>query len=134
VALYTGIALGSPTPANQGTNYYQMINYSCIDLCLILANDPINPAQNESSLRALRFILLIVSGLALFKEFYQVLTQRDKYFRRFYINCIELHMYVSINYCDLTDYLQVNLNVIFISIERFYNDVVKNIARFLFRK
>jgi hypothetical protein len=95
VALYTGIALSSPTPANQGTNYYQMVNYSCIDLCLILANNPINPAQNQSSIRALRFILLIVSGLALFKEFYQVLTQRDKYFRRFYINVIELHMYVS---------------------------------------
>jgi len=98
VALYTGIALGSPTPAHQGTNYYQMSNYSCVDLCLALANYPINPARNQSPIRALRFILLIVSSLALLKELYQIMTQRDKYFRRFYINIIELHMYVSFNF------------------------------------
>ena len=95
VALYTGIALGSPTPTEQGSNYYRMVNYSCIDLCLTLANDPIHPAREYASLRALRIILLIVSCLALCKEFFQVLTQREKYFRRFYINLIELHMYVS---------------------------------------
>ena len=96
VALYTGIALGSPTPAAQGTNYYQMVNYSCFDLCTQLANDPIKPAGDNSPLRALRLILLIFSGFALLKELFQVLTQREKYFRRFYINLIELHMYVSI--------------------------------------
>ncbi|UJR32325.1 hypothetical protein I4U23_019789 [Adineta vaga] len=95
VALYTGIALGSPTPSDQGTNYYQMVNYSCYDLCLTLANDPKNPATDNSALRALRLILLILSGFALLKELFQVLTQREKYFRRFYINLIELHMYVS---------------------------------------
>ena len=56
-----------------------------------------NPATDNPSLRALRLILLILSGFALLKEFFQVLTQREKYFRRFYINLIELHMYVSIN-------------------------------------
>lgn len=96
VALYTGIALGSPTPSAQGTNYYEMVNYSCFDLCTTLANDPVNPAGDNSSLRALRLILLILSGFALLKELFQVLTQREKYFRRFYINLIELHMYVSI--------------------------------------
>jgi len=95
VALYTGIALGSPTPADQGTNYYEMVNYSCYDLCLTLANDPLRPATDKPALRALRLILLILSGFALLKELFQVLTQREKYFRRFYINLIELHMYVS---------------------------------------
>ncbi len=74
-----------------------MVNYTCYDLCLTLANDPSNSAGDKSSLRALRFILLIISGFALLKEFFQVLTQREKYFRKFYINLIELHMYVSIN-------------------------------------
>ncbi len=97
VALYTGIALGSPTPANQGTNYYEMVNYSCYDLCLTLVNDPYKPAGDNPALRVLRLILLILSGFALLKELFQVLTQREKYFRRFYINLIELHMYVSIN-------------------------------------
>ena len=97
VALYTGIALGSPTPANQGTSYYNMVNYSCIDLCLTLTNDPTNPATDQPFLRAIRLILLIISGIAILKEFYQVFTQKEKYFRRFYINLIELHMYVSID-------------------------------------
>lgn len=73
-----------------------MVNYSCYDLCITLANDPVNPAGDNSPLRALRLILLILSGFALLKELFQVLTQREKYFRRFYINLIELHMYVSI--------------------------------------
>ncbi|CAF4612227.1 unnamed protein product [Rotaria sp. Silwood1] len=95
VALYTGIALGSPTPADQGKNYYQMVNHSCFDLCITLANDHTNPAPDHPALRALRLILLILSGFALLKELFQILTQREKYFRRFYINLIELHMYVS---------------------------------------
>ncbi|CAF3558235.1 unnamed protein product [Rotaria sp. Silwood1] len=95
VALYTGIALGSPTPADQGKNYYQMVNHSCFDLCITLANDHTNPATDHPALRALRLILLILSGFALLKELFQILTQREKYFRRFYINLIELHMYVS---------------------------------------
>jgi hypothetical protein len=77
-----------------------MVNYSCYDLCVTLANDPQNPATDNSPLRALRLILLILSGFALLKELFQVLTQREKYFRRFYINLIELHMYVSINQND----------------------------------
>jgi len=97
VALYTGIALGSPTPTVQGTSYYEMVNYSCYDLCLTLANDPQMPATDKPALRGLRLILLILSCFALLKELFQVLTQREKYFRRFYINLIELHMYVSIN-------------------------------------
>jgi len=97
VALYTGIALGSPTPAAQGKNYYAMVNYTCYDLCITLTNDPYKPARDNSPLRALRLILLILSGFALLKELFQILTQREKYFRRFYINLIELHMYVSID-------------------------------------
>lgn len=112
VALYTGITLGSPTPADQGTNYYQMTNYSCFDLCLTLANYSTNPAGDQPFLRALRVILLIVSGFAILKELYQVLTQREKYFRRFYINIIELHMYVSI--------------VLSILIGNYRNDIVKS--------
>ncbi len=97
VTLYTSIALVSPTPADQNNNYYQMVNYTCNDLCLTLANDPTNPAQDRPSIRAFRFILLILSCLGLFKEFHQMLTQREKYFHRFYINLIELHMHVSID-------------------------------------
>jgi len=77
-----------------------MVNYSCYDLCITLANDSQMPATDQSALRALRLILLILSGFALLKELFQVLTQREKYFRRFYINLIELHMYVSINEND----------------------------------
>lgn len=101
VALYTGIALGSPTPAHQDTNYYQMTTYNCLDLCLTLANNPINPAGDKSPIRALRFILLIVSSFGLLKELYQMFKQRDKYVRRFYINLIELHMYVSISFINI---------------------------------
>ncbi|CAF1472108.1 unnamed protein product [Adineta steineri] len=95
VALYTGITLGSPTPKTQGTNYYLMVNYSCYDLCTTLVNNPINPAQDEPAIRALRFILLITSCLGLLKESYQMFTQREKYFHRFYINLIEIHIFVS---------------------------------------
>jgi hypothetical protein len=97
VALYTGIALGSPTPTGQQTNYYQMVNYTCWDLCLTLANDRHRPAQDNATLRPLRLLLLILSGFALLKELVQIFAQRNKYFRRFYINLIELHMYVSID-------------------------------------
>lgn len=90
------MALDSPTPANQGSNYYEMINYTCFDLCITLANNPIQPASNNTLIRALRFILLILSSLALFKELFEIITERDKYFRRFHIHLIELHMYVSI--------------------------------------
>ncbi|UJR20085.1 hypothetical protein I4U23_023217 [Adineta vaga] len=95
VTLYTGVTLGSPTPANQGTNYYQTMNYSCHDLCIKLVNDSNNPAQNQPGMHTLRLILLIISCLGLIKEFYQMFTQREKYFHRFYINLIELHIYVS---------------------------------------
>ncbi|CAF1281745.1 unnamed protein product [Rotaria magnacalcarata] len=95
VALYTGVTLGSPTPADQGTNYYRMTNYTCFDLCVTLANDVTNPATDHPAIRALRLILLIISCFALIKEIFQVLTQKDKYFRNFYINLIELHMYIS---------------------------------------
>jgi hypothetical protein len=74
-----------------------MVNYTCYDLCITLTNDPYKPASDNSPLRALRLILLILSGFALLKELFQILTQREKYFRRFYINLIELHMYVSID-------------------------------------
>ena len=95
VALYTGIALSSPTPSNQGSSYYQMVNYSCFDLCIRVANDPFHPEPEHTRLRAWRLILLILSSCALLKELFQVFTQREKYFRKFYINLIELHMYVS---------------------------------------
>jgi hypothetical protein len=82
-----------------------MVNYSCYDLCVTLTNNPNNPATDRSALRALRLILLIVSGFALLKEFFQILTQREKYFRKFYINLIELHMYVSIFQSKKTSFL-----------------------------
>lgn len=105
VALYTTICLTSPTPAAQGTSYYETVNMSCFELCIVLSNDLDIPADDESLLRFFRWVLLIFSVFALFKEFLQIVTQRQKYFRRFYINLIELHMYVS---NEMNDCHQIN--------------------------
>ncbi|CAF1358986.1 unnamed protein product [Rotaria sp. Silwood1] len=95
VALYTGITLGSPTPAAQNTSYYAMTNYSCFDLCITLANNLQNPASNDPICRTFRSILLVLSCCALLKELFQIITQRKEYFRKILINLIELHMYIS---------------------------------------
>ncbi|CAF1528294.1 unnamed protein product [Didymodactylos carnosus] len=92
VTLYTGITLGSPTPAQQGTSYYKLVNYTCSQMCYMLANDVQSPLKSNDYLRALRFTLLLFSCLALLKEFFQIFTQREKYFGRFFINLIELHI------------------------------------------
>ncbi|CAF0993111.1 unnamed protein product [Didymodactylos carnosus] len=95
VTLYTGITLGSPTPALQGMNYYSLVNYTCEQTCWMLTNDMETPLQPSTPLRALRFMLLILSCLTLLKEFIQLFTQKEKYFRKFFINMLEVHMYVS---------------------------------------
>jgi len=48
----------------------------------------------------------LCSGIALLKEFIQLITQREKYFRGFFVNCLELHTYacailfaMDLNYC-----------------------------------
>lgn len=115
VALYTGVTLGSPTPSNQGSSYYQMVNYTCFDMCIRLANDLDHPELEHTTIRAWRLILLILSSCALLKEIFQVFTQRDKYFRKFYINLIELHMYVSILKFKNSKEMLLNINLHFSS-------------------
>jgi hypothetical protein len=41
----------------------------------------------------LRALLLLCSGIAVLKEFIQLITQREKYFRGFFVNFLELHTY-----------------------------------------
>ncbi|CAF1021764.1 unnamed protein product [Didymodactylos carnosus] len=94
VSLYTGIALTSPTPYKPGFTYYDMANITCKQMCLTMQNDPTDPLQSNILLHIARIILLLASCLALFKEFIQLVTQREKYFRGFFVNFLELHTYV----------------------------------------
>ncbi|CAF0923120.1 unnamed protein product [Adineta steineri] len=91
VCLYTGVALSSPTPPR---SYYDAANITCKQLCEGLTLDPIDPLPGNVLLRFLRALLLLCSGIALLKEFIQLLTQREKYFRGFFVNFLELHTYV----------------------------------------
>jgi hypothetical protein len=97
VTLYTGVVLASPTPSIQSTNYYALINNSCNELCFKLSNHQENPLANDNSiLRIFRTLLLILSCLTIFKEGFQLITQKNVYFKKICINLLEIHMYVSI--------------------------------------
>jgi hypothetical protein len=98
VTLYTGVVLASPTPSLQSTNYYALVNNSCNEICFKLSNYAENPLDSDNSMiRIFRTFLLILSSLTLLKEGFQIITQKDKYFKKVFINLLELHMYVSIN-------------------------------------
>ncbi|CAF1681732.1 unnamed protein product, partial [Adineta ricciae] len=103
VFLYTGVALGSPTPPR---SYYDTSNFTCIELCQNLTSDIHDPLPGNSVLRCLRYMLLFCSCVALLKEFFQLLNQREKYFRDIFINFLEVFAYVcgilfsiDLNYC-----------------------------------
>lgn len=109
VCLYTGVALASPTPPR---SYYDSINITCKQLCDKLTLDPLDPLPGNVLLRKLkgrvvvfqwntkiflgflRALLLLCSGIAVLKEFIQLITQREKYFRGFFVNFLELHTYI----------------------------------------
>jgi hypothetical protein len=96
VTLYTSVVLASPTPSIQSTNYYSLINNSCNEICFQLSNYKENSLGSDNSiLRIFRTFLLILSCLTLFKEGFQLLTQKNKYFKKLFINLLEIHMYVS---------------------------------------
>ncbi|CAF3499684.1 unnamed protein product [Rotaria sp. Silwood1] len=91
VCLYTGVALGSPIPPH---SYYDVSNITCKQICYRLTSDINNPLPRNVLLHFLRILLLICSGIALLKEFFQLITQREKYLRGFFVNFLELHTYV----------------------------------------
>ncbi|CAF4623363.1 unnamed protein product, partial [Rotaria sp. Silwood1] len=88
---YTGVALGSPIPPH---SYYDVSNITCKQICYRLTSDINNPLPRNVLLHFLRILLLICSGIALLKEFFQLITQREKYLRGFFVNFLELHTYV----------------------------------------
>ncbi|CAF0744146.1 unnamed protein product [Didymodactylos carnosus] len=94
VTLYTSVALISPTPHKPGFTYYDMANTSCKQMCWNMRNDQTDPLQSNILLQIVRMMLLLASCLALLKEFSQLLNQREKYFRGFFVNVLELHTYV----------------------------------------
>ncbi len=99
VTLYTSVVLASPTPSIQSKNYYSFINDSCNEICFKLSNQEKNSlASDNSILRIFRTFLLILSCLTLFKEGFQIITQKNTYFKKIFINFLEIHMYVSIYY------------------------------------
>ncbi|CAF1341765.1 unnamed protein product [Rotaria sp. Silwood1] len=103
VFLYTGVALAAPTPLQ---SYYDTANYTCKELCHSLITDPLHPLPNNLLLRFLRFLLLMCSCIVLLKEFFQLIIQREKYFRDIFIKFLELETYIcailfsiDLNYC-----------------------------------
>ena len=97
VTLYTCVILLSPTPSSHSTNYYALINNSCNELCFKLSNHGEKNLESDNSIvRIFRTFLLILSCLTLLKEAFQIITQKNKYFKKIFINLVEIHMYVSI--------------------------------------
>ncbi|CAF3688018.1 unnamed protein product [Adineta steineri] len=90
VFLYTGVALASPTPPD---SYYDTSNYTCKQLCQYLTLDATDPLPENNLLWFLRFLLLSCSCLGLLKEIFQVVNQREKYFRDLFINFLEVQTY-----------------------------------------
>ena len=97
VVLYTGVALVTRTPKFYGQNYVEFENDSCFDMCQELTN---GTAQFDYSahhgtffLYIFRFLLLVCSCLALFKEFLQVIAQRGRYFKAIFLNLLEILAY-----------------------------------------
>ncbi|CAF2543629.1 unnamed protein product [Rotaria sp. Silwood2] len=103
VFLYTGVALASPIPVQ---SYYDTSNYTCKELCQSLTLDQVEPLPANFLLRILRLLLLMCSCIVLLKEFFQLISQREKYFRDLFIKFLELQTYIcsilfsiDLNYC-----------------------------------
>lgn len=96
VALYTGVTITSRTPKYYGHTYVDFENDTCIIMCNTLTNatHSFNDFTHRTFiLYIFRFILLLCSCAALLKELIQILTQRGKYFREFFLNLLEILTY-----------------------------------------
>jgi hypothetical protein len=96
VALYTGVTISTRTPKFYGYDYVDFENDTCVKMCDVLTNstDHFDYKYNGSFiLYIFRFILFACSCLALLKEFVQILTQRARYFRSFFLNILEILTY-----------------------------------------
>lgn len=96
VALYTGVTIVTRTPKYYGSNYVEFENDTCIDMCSILTNNTHHFEYTNHGtfiLYIFRFILFLCSCIALLKEFIQIITQRGKYFRGFFLNLLEILTY-----------------------------------------
>ncbi|CAF3706336.1 unnamed protein product [Rotaria sp. Silwood1] len=96
VALYTGVTIITRTPKYYHYSYVYFENDTCIYMCNILTNTTSHfDYSNHGTfiLYIFRLILLLCSCIALLKEFIQILTQRERYFRAFFLNILEVLTY-----------------------------------------
>ena len=96
VVLYTSVTMVTRTPKYYGYNYVDFENDTCIDMCDTLTNstDHFQYTHNGTYILFIfRFILMLCSCAALMKEFVQILTQRGRYFRAFFLNLLEIITY-----------------------------------------
>jgi len=96
VALYTTVTFVTRTPKYYDHSYVDFENETCIDMCNILTNTTHHFDYSHGGafiLYLFRFLLFICSCAALLKEFIQILTQRERYFRAFFLNLLELITY-----------------------------------------
>jgi hypothetical protein len=96
VILYTGVTLVTRTPKFYGHNYVDFENSTCVAMCHELTNstDHFDYATDGTFILYLfRFILFLFSCFALAKEFIQIVTQRGRYFRAFFLNLLEILTY-----------------------------------------
>ncbi|UJR30154.1 hypothetical protein I4U23_017694 [Adineta vaga] len=96
VALYTGVTLVTRTPKYYERNYVDFENDTCINMCNTLTNTTHHFDYSHEGtfiLYIFRFILFICSCAALLKEFIQIVIQRGRYFRGFFLNLLEILTY-----------------------------------------
>jgi len=96
VALYTGVTLATRTPKYYGRNYIEFENDTCEEMCNILTNTTYHIHYLDHGIFIIyifRLILFIFSCAALLKEFIQIITQRRRYFRAFFLNLLEVLTY-----------------------------------------
>lgn len=99
VMLYTFILLFSPTKSIDQLNYYTLINDTCQQFCFKLINHQnyLHDNYNQFYLKLFRYILVFISILTLCKEAFQLIKEKNKYFKKIFLNFLEIHMYVSRN-------------------------------------
>lgn len=96
VALYTGVTIVTHTPKYYERTYVEFENDTCYDMCNILTNKTEHFDYSHHGtfiLYIFRFILFLCSCIALLKEFIQIIVQRQKYFRGFFLNLLEILAY-----------------------------------------
>lgn len=92
VALYTSVTLVTRTPKFYERSYVDFENVSCFDMCRELTGGTME-FDGTFVLYIFRLFLLICSCAALLKEFVQVIVQRRRYFKAFFLNLLEILAY-----------------------------------------